>query len=34
MCSSLLRLVRLVARYLVVGGTAHRSYLLISLASN
>jgi len=26
--------VRLVARYLVVGGTAHRSYLLISLASN
>jgi len=33
MCSSLLRLVRLVARYLVVGGTAHRSYLLISFAT-
>ena len=34
MRSSLLRLVRLVAsRYLVVGGTPHRSYLLISFAT-
>jgi len=34
MCSSLLRLVGLVAKYLVVGGTAHRSYyLLISFAT-